>query len=188
MESLEVRKYYRWNEGPDQGSVELYVCEDDNSVWFESGSSVLKDELQMRLFECSESDYKEYQSKLDMFRVQSIQNNQLTEWELKLGNPEESNIKETIQETFQLKEKSPISIILEKQKKLSKLKLNFDLEELDFPSNKVIEFLSMMFEEDEVVDEITEFVYSQMSTESIHLCIKNSIKNHILSIDVNKDE
>ena len=39
--------------------------------------------------------------------------------------------------------------------------------------------MTMMFDEDEVIDEVTEFVYSQMSSGEINDAIKNTIKDKI---------
>lgn len=190
MEAFEVKKYYKWLDGPYRNSIEEYNCEDNDRVWFTSGSSVPKDELQTKLFECSESEYLAYQSHLErqksLFQVDPQPQSQ--NWESMLGN-ELEEIQTIVEEKpIIIEEKSPIRIILEKQKKLSKLNLNFVLEDLDFPSNKVMEFMTMMFDEDEVVDEITEFVFSQMTQEEIHTCIKKSIKDHITSISENSAE
>ena len=186
MEAFEVKKYYKWFEGPYKGAVEEYVCEDDDRVWFSSGSSAPKEDLVTKLHECSEGEYRAYQSQVSVMQA-STQPEQFKEWESMLGNDTPSNT--SAPEPVKLvEEKSPIRIILEKQKKMSKLNLNFVLEDLDFPSPKVMEFMTMMFDEDEVVDEITEFVFSQMTQEEIHGCIKNSIRNHITTISENSAE
>lgn len=187
MEAFEVKKYYKWFEGPYKGTIEEYVCEDDDRVWFSSGSSALKEELLTKLHECSEQEYFAYQSRVQTPFPQPSQE-QSQNWESMLGNsqPIEQPIEE--QKPVIIEEKSPIQIILEKQKKMSKLTLNFALEDLDFPSPKVMEFMTMMFDEDEVVDEITEFVFSQMTQEEIHVCIKKSIRDHITSISENSAE
>lgn len=188
MESLEVKKYYQWSTGQRNGRVEVYVAEDDNNVYFESGRFVAKDHLLVQLFEIDESIYKARVTQQDLAPdlVIPVAPQSIEEWEASFGNVEAPVTQQIQQEPT--KEKSPIRIILEKQKKMSKLNLNFVLEDLDFPNQKVIEFLSMMFDEDELVDEMTEFVYSQMTNEEINACIKNSIKNHILSISDSSDE
>ena len=190
MESLEIKKYYRWTSGQRAGRVEVYMAESEDSVYFESSRFVAKDQLQSLLMEIDESEYNSKKIEQDLPPPPPPVPQSIEEWEAVLGGQEIQFPESTITpvQNIPVKEKSPIKIILEKQKKLSKLNLNFILEDLDFPSNKVIEFLSMMFDEDEVVEEVTEFVYSQMTQEDIHIFIKNSIKNHILSIDVNRDE
>ena len=191
MEAFEVKKYYKWFEGPYKGAVEEYNCEDEDRVWFTSGSSALKDELVTKLHECSEGEYLAYQSQVERMQPQ-VQPEKFKEWESMLGDNSATSTDihtpEPLPEVKLVEEKSPIRIILEKQKKMAKLNLNFILEDLDFPSPKVMEFMAMMFDEDEVVDEITEFVFSQMTQEEIHTCIKNSIRKHITDIAENSVE
>ena len=77
-----------------------------------------------------------------------------------------------------VEEKSPIRIILEKQKKKSIKDISIPFE-FNFPSEKAIEFMMMMFDEEEVVEEIVEFALSQMSIEKINEIIKENIKESI---------
>ena len=173
MEAGEVKKYYTWNAGPDKGSIEAYLCEDDSRVWFESGASVQKDLLLVNLYESNESDYSSYQNSKPQPQYQP----QITDWESKLGNPTDN---QPIIQPAQHKsvEKSPIQIILEKQKKFQTESLDISIK-FNFPLEKAIEFMTMMFDEDEVIDEVTEFVYSQMSSGEINDAIKNTIKDKI---------
>lgn len=190
MESLEVKKYYRWTSGQRNDRVEVYLAESEDDVYFESGRFVKKEFLDSQLKEIDESEYHSRKTEQDLPPPPPPIPQSIEEWESIMTN-QDISAQETISLDVQsspIKEKSPVRIILEKQKKLSKLNLNFVLEDLDFPSNKVIEFMSMMFDEDEIVEEITDFVYSQMTQEDIHIFIKNSIKNHILSIDVDQNE
>jgi SpoVK/Ycf46/Vps4 family AAA+-type ATPase len=53
------------------------------------------------------------------------------------------------------KEKSPIRIILERQKKVERREIKISLE-IDIPPVKVIDLLTTMFDEDEVYQEIVE--------------------------------
>lgn len=189
MESLEVKKYYQWNSGQRSGRVEAYLAESEDSIYFESGRFVTKDLFSSQLYEISEDEYKSKVTQQDLPPPPPAVPQSIEEWEAVLGGKtSDQEFIQVEQKIEHQKEKSPISIILEKQKKLSKLNLNFVLEDLDFPNPKVIEFLSMMFDEDEIVEEMTEFVFNQMTQEEIHECIKNSIKNHILSIDGNSGE
>ena len=189
MESLEVKKYYRWVFGQRNGRVEAYLAESDDSVYFESGRFVSKDLFQSQLAEISEEEYKSRFNEQDLAPPPPAVPQSIEEWEAAMsGQPIIVDAPTIEPQVIEHKEKSPIRIILEKQKKMSKLNLNFVLENLDFPNHKVLEFLTMMFDEDEIVEEMTEFVFSQMSQEDIHECIKSSIKNHILSIDSNLGE
>ena len=189
MESLEVKKYYQWTYGQRSGRVEVYNAESEDSVYFDSGRFVAKDQLQSQLMEINESEYNARASQQDLPPPPPAVPQSIEEWQSVMGNDPIFNETPTQRtQGIQQIERSPIRIILEKQKKMSKLNLNFVLENLDFPNPKVLEFLTMMFDEDEIVDEMTEFVFSQMTQEEIHECIKNSIKSHILTISGNSDE
>ena len=185
MEPLEVKKYYQWRSGQRSGRVEAYMAEDDNNTYFESGRFIAKDLFEVQLMEVDESVYLSKINVQDTPLPPLTQPQSIEEWESMIGNPTQNSIEPPI--PLQQKEKSPIQIILEKQKKLSKETLNVSLD-LEFPSSKVFEFMTMMFDEDEVTDEMAEFVYSQLSNDDIHDSIKNSIKNRIMSLTSNKDE
>ena len=185
MEPLEVKKYYQWRSGQRSGRVEVYMAEDDNNTYFESGKFIAKDLFDNQLIEIDESTYLSKVGIQDIPTPPPTSPQTIEEWESMLGNPVSNSIETPVQ--IQQKEKSPIQIILEKQKKLSKENLNVKLE-FEFPSSKVFEFMTMMFDEDEVIDEMSEFVYSQLSNNDIHDSIKNSIKNRIMSLTSNKDE
>jgi len=176
MESGEVKKYYTWNSGPDKGSVESYLCEDDSRVWFASGSSVQKELLLVNLYESNEFEYQNSQ------RTKQIQPQfqpEITDWESKLGNPTpNSQIQEKVEIVI---ERSPIRIILEKQKKFQTESIDIAVK-FEFPLEKAIEFMTMMFDEDEVIEEVTDFIYAQMSSGEINEAIKNTIKNKIKSM------
>jgi hypothetical protein len=189
MESLEVKKYYRCVFGQRNGRVEAYLAESEYSIYFESGRFVAKDQFASQLMEIQEDEYKAKFTEQDLPQAPPLVPQTIEEWEADMsGQPIESVTPTPETQVIEQKEKSPIRIILEKQKKLSKLNLNFILENLDFPNNKVLEFLTMMFEEEEIINEMTEFIFSQMSQEDINKCIKDSIKNHILTIEANSDE
>jgi predicted small metal-binding protein len=185
MEALEVKKYYQWRSGQRSGRVEVYMAEDDNNIWFESSRFVAKDLFETQLMEVDESTYLSKVGTQDLPPPPPMVPQSIEEWESMLGNPIQNSI-EPPTPVYQ-KEKSPIQIILEKQKKLSKETLDVSLD-LEFPSSKVFEFMTMMFDEDEVVDEMAEFVYAQLSNDEIHDSIKNSIKNRIMSLTSNQDE
>ena len=48
--------------------------------------------------------------------------------------------------------------------------------------------MTLMFDEDEVMEEISNFVYSQMTSDEINLMIKSAIKEKLSSIIDNKVE
>lgn len=179
MEAFEVKKYYEWMTTNRIGKVEEYVAEDDTTVYFQSGRFIPKEQLDIQMKLVDESVYlakggdEQFLPPPPPLSPSSIE-----EWEKMLGNPEPNSIAPPTPK--QEKEKSPIRIILEKQKKMSEESINVEVK-LRLPSTKVFEFLSMMFDDDEVLEEITEFAYSQITSESINEAIKETIKNYILS-------
>lgn len=175
METGEVKKYYTWNVGPDKGSIESYLCEDDARIWFESGASVQKDLLLVSLYESNESEYISFQNSQPQIHQQSLP--QITDWESKLGNPVANNQPQIAEKAV---ERSPIQIILEKQKKFNSESVDISIL-FEFPIEKAIEFMTMMFDEDEVIEEVTNFVYTQMASTEINDAIKNTIRDKIKS-------
>jgi hypothetical protein len=181
MEDFEVKKYYEWQSGNRAGIVEVYVAETDNQVYFQSGRFVDKEQLDILLRQVDEGRYKQKGGDNQFLPPPPPPPNTpqtLEDWEKLLGNPEPTSIAPP--KPKQEKEKSPIKIILEKQKKLKEETINVSLT-LRLPSPKVYEFLSMMFDEDEVIGEITEFAYSQISSDLLNDAIKETIKNYIVS-------
>jgi hypothetical protein len=180
MEELEVKRYYEWNSGNRAGIVEVYVAETDTEIYFQSGRFVAKEQLDTLLRQVDESRYNQKGGDNQFLPPPPIPSapQSLDDWEKMLGNPEQTSIAPP-QPRLE-KEKSPIKIILEKQKKLKEETLNVSLT-LRLPSPKVYEFLSMMFDEEEVIAEITEFSYSQITSDSINDAIKETIKNYIIS-------
>lgn len=181
METLEVKKCYRWNIGPETGVFEAYLAEDEERIWFESGNSVLKTEIDNKLSSVDEQEYIRYIEN----KIAKV--DQVSQWENMLGNPTPNSIsppnpsngipnQQSIPQLVE--EKSPIRIILEKQKKKSIKEIEIPFE-FNFPSEKAIEFMMMMFDEEEVIEEIVEFALSQMSTEEIKEIIKENIKESI---------
>lgn len=178
MEAFEVKRYYRWLGGPDRGIVEVYLAEDDSRIWFESGASIEKTNLDSMMFQTNESEYQSTQSK-------AKKEDTFSQWESMLGTPSQPSI--APQMPVQKEEKSPLQLILEKQKKFNNEDLQVSIN-INFPSPKAIEFMSMMFDEDEVIEEIIEFVYKQVTSDQINNTIKNSIRNKIYSMIEPKEE
>lgn len=178
MESGEIKRYYQWNIGSRKGTVECYLAEDDNNVWFESGRFVQKELFDSNLIQIDESTYL---SK-NKTQSQSLPNlpkepNTIEEWEaMYIGNPQPNSIEPPT--PVQSKEKSPVQIIIEKQKRLNDIELELKVP-IKLPNEKAIEFMTMMFDEDEVVEEIANFVISQVSQEQIINMIKKSIKDKV---------
>lgn len=166
MESLENKKYYKWISGPDQNTVEVYLAEDETGrIWFESGNSVLKDSIDSVMLESTESEYTYSQSMTK--KVEDV----YSQYEKLLNDPISVEIENKPVE----KEKSAVKIIIEKQKKLKDIELDLKIP-VKLPNEKAIEFMTVMFDEDEVIEEITDFVKSQVTNEVIIEMIKNSIK------------
>lgn len=180
MEAFEVKKYYEWMTTNRMGKVEEYVAEDDSTVYFQSGRFIAKEQLEVQMKQVDESVYLAKGGENQFFSAPPPPPapSSIEEWEKMLGNPEPNSIAPPTPK--EEKEKSPIRIILEKQKKMSEESINVEVK-LRLPSTKVFEFLSMMFDEDEVLEEITEFAYSQITSESINEAVKETIKNYILS-------
>jgi SpoVK/Ycf46/Vps4 family AAA+-type ATPase len=147
IEPGEVKKYYRWNSGFRRGQVECYLAETETDVYFESGKSISKSAIDTEMTSVNESEY--------------------------LQSNSQAQSQKTIEETYSLmmgesspeivplapaplpKEKSPIRIILERQKKVERREIKISLE-IDIPPVKVIDLLTTMFDEDEVYQEIVE--------------------------------
>lgn len=177
MESGEIKKYYEWTSGGRVGTVETYLAEDEVNVWFESGRFVLKEQFDYQLRQIDEEVFlmKKNRTPSNQFTPQpQIQNT--TDWESLLGNPQPVSIEPPAPKVE--KEKSAISIILEKQKKMEVAYISISIP-FEFPSTKAIEFMNLMFVEDEVLEELSEFVISQMTDEEMKDAIKEAIKDHI---------
>jgi hypothetical protein len=179
MEVFEVKKYYEWISSNRLGKVEEYIAEDETTVYFQSGRFIPKEQLGIQMRQVDEAVYQAKGGENQFYSPLSPpEPASLDEWEKMLGNPEPNSIAPPSPK--EIKEKSPILIILEKQKKMSEESINVEVK-LRLPSTKVFEFLSMMFDEDEVIEEIIEFAYSQITSDSINEAIKETIKNYIIS-------
>ena len=180
MESGEIKRYYEWSSGSRAGRVEIYLAEDDNNVWFESGRFVKKELFDSQLSQISEETYLSKESQNFQPPAPPVPQS-IEEWESVLGNGNPQPTSIAPPQPVQQKEKSAVQIILEKQKKFNSIELDVKIP-LDFPNEKAIEFMMVMFDEDEVIDEIVNFVYSQMSSDQINSIIKTTIKERISNI------
>lgn len=187
MESTEVKKYYEWKTGFRNGVVECYLCDADDSIFFESGRSVKKDLIETELREIPEEYYLSKTTE-----IESVQNQQ-EEWMKLLGNEDKDLIDQVNTQlnpnsTFQAApvpvviEKSPIQIILEKQKKKEVKQVNISLN-IEIPTTKVIELLTVMFDEDEVYEEIISQAVSNFNVEDLRNLIQESIIKSIKEAD-----
>lgn len=178
LEPTEVKKYYEWKEGFWNGTVECYLCDADDKIFFESGRSVQKERIEIELREVPEEYYTSKTSE-----VESIQNQQ-EEWMKLLGNEDKDLINQVNTQlnpnapvsapTPPPVEKSPIQIILEKQKKKEVKQVNITLN-IEIPTTKVIELLTVMFDEDEVYEEIISQSVSNFNVEDLRNLIQDSI-------------
>jgi len=178
MESFEVEKYYEWTTSQRKGKVEIYLAEDETQVYFKSGRFIQKDLFESSLSEISESEYHQKEA-LNAAPPVPMAPQSIEEWEAKLGNPQLNSIAPPPPKYVE--EQSPIAIILNKQKKMVKETVQVEYE-LNMPNQKAIEFMTMMFDEDEVIEEISKYMISQISQEDFKNKIKESIKNRIESI------
>jgi hypothetical protein len=170
IETGEVKKYYQWRTGFRSGRVECYLAETTDTIFFESGSSVPKSNLETDLIQINEEIYLQSSS--------SAQSQKALEdkWKEMMGAeiPPSNNIQiEEPKPAIVIKEKSPIQIILERQKKKESKSISINLE-IKIPSSKVIELLTTMFDEDEVLDEIVS-TSLDLSDEEIRKLIHESI-------------
>lgn len=175
IEPGEVKKYYEWKSGFRAGVVECYLCDAEDSVFFESGRSVKKDLLENELYSISE---EEYMSKSNQEEVLNVQQ----EWSTLLGNEETNiNLSNPIENVSNIsvietpkEEKSPIQIILERQKKREVKTVILQLD-IEVPNEKVIDLLCVMFDEDEVYEEIISQAISNFTIDDLKILIQNSI-------------
>jgi hypothetical protein len=184
MESGEVKKCYEWRSGFRSGQVECYLAETETTVYFESGNSIPKDRLEFDLFQIDEEIYNQKS------RIAQVQSEQQNSWEamnqsiislmpteIPSSNP--SSNPPSI-------ERSPIQIILDKNKKKESRNISVSLE-IEIPSNKVVDLLTTMFDEDEVYQEIVTTCLSKYKNEDLKKLIEESIIK-VIREDFNTDK
>jgi hypothetical protein len=185
MESFEVKRYYEWMTTSRQGKVEVYMAEDANNVYFESGRMVPKEQLEIQLKEADESLYLAKGGDSQFTPPPPPQEKTFQEWESLLGNPQQNSIAPP--QPREEKEKSAVKIILEKQKKFTETHISLNIP-IKIPNDKAIEFMTLMFDEDEVIDEVCNFVQEQITPEEINSIIKDAIETKISLISKSIDE
>jgi hypothetical protein len=194
METGEIKKYYEWNTTSRAGRVEVYLAEDDNTIYFESGQMVPKDRIDMELRQIDEVIYNQ-KSQFQSNETAPNILDQTTDWNAILGNDpallQQLNERPVEQPTIVapvqiVAEQNPIKIILDKQKKTQKLTLLIDFE-LEVPTSKVLELLDVMFEREEVIDEIIKSATEKINTPAVTDKLTESIKEKIESLFVGEE-
>jgi hypothetical protein len=173
IESGEVKKYYQWRSGFRSGQAECYLAENEDTIFFESGTSISKNALESELNQINEEIYLQNNS-----RAAAIAQTE-SQWKSLL--PEDTLIPGSYSPTptpIPVKEKSPIQIILEKQKKKESRLITIS-SDIDTPNDKVIDLLTTMFDEDEVYSEIVSTSLSKYSEPELKKLIEESIIKQI---------
>ena len=62
MDELEVKRKYQWISGPRTNGLEVYLAEDNENIWFESGRSVPKDRFEILLRQIDDATYNSLNS------------------------------------------------------------------------------------------------------------------------------
>jgi hypothetical protein len=184
MESLENKKYYEWTSTSRIGKVEAYLAEDDTNIYFESGRLIPKDQFGYQLNQIDEEVYlrkKDVESSPIRTPIEYQQSN----WESLLGNESTSIQNSPIQTP--IAEQNPIKIILDKQKKKEKIIIPISFE-FEIPSKKVLDLLDVMFDRDEVIEEIIKSTIGNIQTESVIEKISEEVKTKIHSFFDNEEK
>jgi hypothetical protein len=187
MELFENKKRYEWNATSRRGRVESYLAEDETNIYFESGRFILKENFGSQL---SPIDEEMYQQKLssETRTIETPLPPDPINWESLLGNPEPlSNSVQVVQVEQKVVEQNPIKIILDKQKRKEKLKINVEFE-FEIPSKKVLDLLDVMFEREEIIEEIIKSSIGNLETELVMEKISNVTKRNIESFFNNEEK
>jgi hypothetical protein len=75
---------------------------------------------------------------------------------------------------------NPIKILFDKQKKTDDIKLSLNFS-INVPTTDIFNILSITFEEDEVIEELTKFIQNQIDDKSIKETLDETIKSLIIS-------
>jgi hypothetical protein len=181
METTEVKRRYEWITTSRIGKVETYLADDEKSIYFESGRFVPKEQFDYQLKPIEEEIFliknKGSENPINILPIPT--EDQFTQWESILGN-EPTIIQSSNPFPSPVVEVNPIRIILEKQKKKEKIKVSLELE-IELPNKKVLDLLDVMFDREEVIDEMikssTESIDIQTVTENFREQIKYVIHN-----------
>ena len=185
MESLENKKYYEWTSTSRLGKVEAYLAEDDTNIYFESGRLIPKDQFGYQLNQIDEEIYLRKKENESLSNVQGSQNDYKVNWESLLGNDPTPVQNSPI--PTPIVEQNPIKIILDKQKKKEKITIPISFE-FEIPSKKVLDLLDVMFDRDEVIEEIIKSSIGNIQTESVIEKISETVKSKICSFFDNEEK
>jgi hypothetical protein len=185
MELFENKKRYEWNATSRRGRVESYLAEDDSNIYFESGRFIPKENFGSQLSPIDEDVYQQKLS-LETRKIEILPPDQIN-WESLLGNPEP--LSNSVQIEQKVVEQNPIKIILDKQKRKEKLTISVEFD-FEIPSKKVLDLLDVMFDREEIIEEIIKSSIGNLETESVMKKISNATKETIESFfhDEEKDD
>lgn len=180
METGEIKKYYIWETTSRRGKVETYLAETEDTVYFESGRFVSKAEWDsgaLRLID--EAEYLKIAMRENAMQVPvqepQFDMNMLNGPSVILNDPPINEINEKPKEEI-----NPIRLILDKQKKKETIAIPIEIE-VNLPMKKVMSLLDMMFDRDEVTQEIIKSVTSSIDVDSIVNKIESQIRASIES-------
>lgn len=187
MESFEIEKYYEWTVTQRKGQVEIYLAEDVNNVYFKSGRFIQKELFESNLTEITESEYK-LKSVTNKAYNDTVTSSVEQEFKYDFIPDFKNNELSINSNSTNTKEKSVVALILEKQKKINKQSLSVSYD-INFPNDKAINFMCMMFDEEEVVEELAEYIIKQIGDTKVEIrdAIKNKI-NESLNNKINTDQ
>ena len=178
METGEIKKRYEWISTSRVGKVETYLAEDETTIYFESGRIVPKELLDVQLRQIEEEVYQVKEKQQSVQAPPAIPTYQDIPPNLGLDVP---GLNPVPTPPPAIEEQNPIRIILNKQKKKETLTLLVDIE-IDVPTKKVLELLDVMFDRDEVIDEIIKSSIEKVKTEALQERVTESIKEKIQSL------
>lgn len=157
----EENQKLQWLKGDKAGNVEEVVGQDGEWTKFKSGSRIstsLINEFMLPV-EGEPLDLSDQET------VDKVYQNSQTE---NKNNKTASKISQS----------NPIKLLFNKQKKtdLIDLTLNFSI---NVPSIEIFDIISSTFEKDEVMAELSAFIYNQINSDEIETNLKSSIENLI---------
>jgi hypothetical protein len=181
IETGEVKKYYQWRSGFRSGQVECYLAETEDTIFFDSGNSVPKNRFDTELFQVDEEIYLQQNASASArLQMEEQWKSLLPEEAIQPIQTVASSLPVSTPTPVHQIEKSPIQIILEKQKKKETRTITISLD-IDTPNDKVIDLLTTMFDEDEVYSEIVSSTISKYTEEDLKKLIEESIIKQIVS-------
>jgi len=158
--------YFQWIKGDDTGRVVTIKDIDDQWINFNEGGRLAKD-LKDEFIKSLEEDIAKEFVKTEPPKIP-------------LGNPNTANkVMNNVTPVLDT-HPSPIRVLFDKQKKCNKVKLVLDFP-VKIPSKEIYELMSTSFDNDEVNQELHDFISDQLSEDEIIDCLFDSIKSLIES-------